>query len=195
MQLFFLKGKNSPQSSPGKESINLFSFQLLIYHVFSFLQAIAHDSFPVVSLQMEGCILKGLMDLFTEYIGILENALTGDRIRDGSKINLAESLVQGVSIIANSLTLGQFFSNIVRSVFDDIHHLKFEIDNYILFIQDSHAQLKRYLFQQVIEKFFSPEDDEQHDSESYITLEDDSHTCSLAPSVPYQVMKLFYHIQ
>lgn len=144
---------------------------------------------------MEGCILKALMDLFTEYIGILENALTGDRIRDGSKINLAESLVQGVSIIANSSTLGQFFSNIVRSVFDDIHHLKFEIDNYILFIQDSHAQLKRYLFQQVIEKFFSPEDDEQHDSESYIPLQDYSHTCSLAPSVPYQVMKLFYHIQ
>lgn len=150
-------------------------------------QAIAHDGFPVVSLQMEGSILKALMDLFTEYIGILEKGLTGDRIHhDGSKINLAESLVQGVSTLANSLTLGQFFSNIVRSVFSDIPHLKFEIDNYTLFIQDSHAQLKRYLFQQVIQKFFSHEGDEQDDSESYIPLQDDSYACSLAPSVPYQ---------
>jgi exocyst complex component 8 len=137
---------------------------------------------------MEGSILRALMDIFTDYMGMLEKALTGDGIQnDGSRINLAESLAQGISIIANSLTLGQFFSSIVRSAFEDIYHLKFEIDNYILFIQDTHARLKAYLFERVIHKFLSPNGDQRHDSENYIGLQDDSHIFPSGPSVPYQV--------
>lgn len=156
-------------------------------------QAIADDSFPLLSLQMEVTVLRELMELFTEYTIILEKALSSgaDLIQEsGSRIHPADSLVQGVCVIANSFTLGQIFSDIIKSIFGNIHHLKFEIDNYVLYIQDIHVRLRAYFLEHIMQKLFSSEGDQRHVSASCITLENDSDMYHLVPSPPYQGLYL-----
>ncbi|KAL3517724.1 hypothetical protein ACH5RR_020313 [Cinchona calisaya] len=156
-------------------------------------QAITDDSSPLVALQMEVSVLRELMELFSEYIIILEKALTsGANIieESGPRIHPADSLLKGVSVIANSFTLGQICSNIIRIVFGDIHHLKFEIDNYALYIQDTHVRLRAHFLEQVMQKLFSSEGGQGHVSESCVILQNDSDVYHLVPSVPYQVFYL-----
>ncbi|XP_071938251.1 exocyst complex component EXO84B-like isoform X3 [Coffea arabica] len=156
-------------------------------------QAITDDSFPLLSLQMEVAVLRELMELFTEYTIILEKALSSgaDLIQEsGSSIHPAESLEQGVCVIANSFTLGQIFSNIIRSIFGNIHHLKFEIDNYVLYIQDTHVRLRAYFLEQIMQKLLTSEGSQGHVSGSCITLENDSDIYYLVPSMPYQGLYL-----
>ncbi|XP_027094518.1 exocyst complex component EXO84B isoform X2 [Coffea arabica] len=156
-------------------------------------QAITDDSFPLLSLQMEVTVLRELMELFTEYTIILEKALSSgaDLIQEsGSSIQPAESLVQGVCVIANSFTLGQIFSNIIRCIFGNIHHLKFEIDNYVLYIQDTHVRLRAYFLEQIMQKLLTSEGSQGHVSGSCITLENDSDIYYLVPSMPYQGLYL-----
>lgn len=74
---------------------------------------------------MEGPIFSGLMNLFKEYVVILEKALIygPDVIEDGgSGINLAESLQQQLSILANLSALEQVLLNMVRDIVRENNH-------------------------------------------------------------------------
>lgn len=142
---------------------------------------------------MEVSVLRELMELYTEYILILEKAVTSaaNLIEEsGSNIHPAESLLQGVSVIANSITLGQILLNIIRSVFGEVQNFKFEIDNYVLYIQDTHVQFRAHFVEQVMQKLYSSEGGQERVSESCIILQNDSDICYLVPSMLYQVMKL-----
>ncbi|TYI55535.1 hypothetical protein E1A91_D11G148800v1 [Gossypium mustelinum] len=136
------------------------------------LQAIIADVTSLLAIQMEGSILKGLMNLFTEYIAILEKAITFEThvSEKGSKRNLAESLPQQLSVLANLSTLQLFFFKIVRSFLrgpghlnsklrkkNSIDFLKKELDGCILFIQEAVAKLKAHFCQQFINRMMSPE--------------------------------------
>ncbi|MBA0715327.1 hypothetical protein Golax_014230 [Gossypium laxum] len=136
------------------------------------LQAIIADVTSLLAIQMEGSILKGLMNLFTEYIAILEKAITFEThvSEKGSKRNLAESLPQQLSVLANLSTLQLFFFKIVRSFLrgpghlnsklrkkNSIDFLKKELDGCTLFIQEAVAKLKAHFCQQFINRMMSPE--------------------------------------
>nr|KJB42333.1 hypothetical protein B456_007G148700 [Gossypium raimondii] len=136
------------------------------------LQAIIADVTSLLAIQMEGSILKGLMNLFTEYIAILEKAITFEThvSEKGSKRNLVESLPQQLSVLANLSTLQLFFFKIVRSFLrgpghlnsklrkkNSIDFLKKELDGCILFIQEAVAKLKAHFCQQFINRMMSPE--------------------------------------
>ncbi|CAK9149984.1 unnamed protein product [Ilex paraguariensis] len=156
------------------------------------LQAITADLSPLVSLQMEGPILRGLVDLFMEYIVVLERALATDMIATeeaGSRINLAETLAQQVSLLANLSTLVQFFSGIVRNVFKNINHLNFEIDSYILYIEEACGRLRTHFCEQFIHKILSCEGYHGLTVESCINSQEDGSNMfgNLVPSVCYQV--------
>ncbi|KAM7501493.1 hypothetical protein LguiB_000397 [Lonicera macranthoides] len=153
------------------------------------LQGITEDISSLVSLQMEGSIFEGLKDLLTEYIDILERVLinkTNDVEKNCSRVNMAESLEQQVSVITNMLVIIQFFSSIIRNVFKDIDHLKFEIDSFILFIQESCIQIRTHCCMQFIHKM-SLESNRKLTSETYIQSQADSKILrDLMPSTPYQ---------
>ncbi|KAH1081468.1 hypothetical protein J1N35_021229 [Gossypium stocksii] len=136
------------------------------------LQAIIADVTPLLSIQMEASILKGLMNLFTEYIAILEKAITFEShvSEKGSRRNLAESLPQQLSVLANLSTLQLFFFKIVRSFLrgpdhlnsklrkkNSIDFLQKELDGCILFIQEAVAKLKAHFCQQFINRMMYPE--------------------------------------
>ncbi|KAK8694031.1 hypothetical protein V6N13_071595 [Hibiscus sabdariffa] len=157
------------------------------------LQAIVADVTPLLSIQMEGSILNGLMNLFTEYIAILEEAITFEKhvSEKGSRITLAESLPQQLSVLANLSTLQLFFFKIVRSFLrgpgylnselrkkNSIDFLQKELDGCILFIQEATAKLKAHFCQQFINRMISLE------TSSKVMLE----TCSDNPqeSSPFQ---------
>ncbi|KAI3449808.1 hypothetical protein Pfo_006473 [Paulownia fortunei] len=151
-------------------------------------QSVAEDIWPLNALQMESSVLKGIIDLLTAYILILESALTGDTDvieKEGFRINLPESPTQGVFILANLSTLMQFSSSIIRNIFDGIHQLDFEIDNYLLFIQDTYSRLKACFFGQFISNIFSPNVDHESGPEICVSWQGDSRMCDLIPSVPY----------
>ncbi|GFZ17673.1 hypothetical protein Acr_26g0009430 [Actinidia rufa] len=117
------------------------------------LQAITEDASPLVSIQMEGSILRGLMDLFMEYLTILEIALTGKGNgldKGGPGVNLAKLPEQEVAIVANLSTLVQLFSSIVKSVFKGINHLNFEVDSFMSHIQEASDRLRAHFCQQFI---------------------------------------------
>lgn len=124
------------------------------------LQGIAKHITCLVSFQMESSILKGLMNLLTEYTLILERSIN-DKInvveKGGPRINLAESLTQWVSILINTSTLVHFFSSIIINVFKDINHFKFEIDSCILFIEEACSRIRSHLCRKFIDKIMSEE--------------------------------------
>ncbi|KAG5587488.1 hypothetical protein H5410_047922 [Solanum commersonii] len=117
-------------------------------------QAILEEVSPLIQLHMEGLLLRGLLDLFTEYTSILESALTNQpEIEEvDSRINIAESVEQQVSLISNLSKLGQIFSSMIRRAFCDTYHLEFEIDNYELFISDNCSRLRSQFCKQLILK-------------------------------------------
>lgn len=153
-------------------------------------QAIKEDTSTFVILQMEGSVLKGLMDLFTEYTVILESSLD-DKEYDGadevdSSINSAESLVQQVSVITNLSTLVNIFSGIVRSIFKESSHLEFEIDSYILFVQEACSRLRADLYEQFIQRIMSLKSDYRLTPNE--SPDDSDSSSDIMPSVPYQVL-------
>ncbi|KAK6780676.1 hypothetical protein RDI58_022860 [Solanum bulbocastanum] len=117
-------------------------------------QAILEEISPLIQLHMEGLLLRGLLDLFTEYTSILESALTNQKEIEevDSRINMAESVEQQVSLISNLSKLAQFFSSMIRRAFCDTNHLEFEIDNYELFINDNCSRLRSQFCKQLILK-------------------------------------------
>lgn len=145
---------------------------------------------PLIAFQMESSVLKGIMDLFTAYIVILESAITGDTDvmeKGGFRINLPETPTQGVFILANLSTLMQLFSSIIRNIFDGIHQLYFEIDNYIMFIQDTYSRIKACFLGRFISNIFSPNVDHESGPEVLNGRQDNSRFSDLFPSVPYLV--------
>lgn len=166
--------------------------QLHPYLRFINFQAIKEDTSTFVILQMEGSVLKGLMDLFTEYTVITESSLD-DKEYDGaeevdSSINLAESLVQQVSVIANLSTLANIFSSIVRSIFKESSHLEYEIDSYILFVQDACSRLRADLCEQFIQRIMSLESEYRlTPNEGAWTQEESDFSSDIMPSASFQV--------
>ncbi|RVX19308.1 Retrovirus-related Pol polyprotein from transposon RE2 [Vitis vinifera] len=130
-------------------------------------EAITEDVSPLVSLQMEGPILRGLTDLFMVYIASLERAIACQT--GGSIINLAVSLQQQVSVLANISTLVHFFSSIIKSIFKGISNFNCELMETplvgcqqkdlalcLLLIQEASDQLRASFCQQFIYRM-SPE--------------------------------------
>ncbi|KAK8688562.1 hypothetical protein V6N13_087323 [Hibiscus sabdariffa] len=171
------------------------------------LQAIIADDTRLLAIQMEGSILNGLMNLFTEYITILEKAITFKIhvSEKGSRRALAESLPQQLFVLANLSTLQLFFFKIVRSFLrgpgnlnselrkkNSINFPQKELDDCILFIQEAAAKLKAHFCQQFINRMMSPE------ISSKIMLCNDSPQESRTfqgamPSVAFQV--LFFELR
>ncbi|KAJ8558174.1 hypothetical protein K7X08_004940 [Anisodus acutangulus] len=144
-------------------------------------QAILEEVFPLIQLHMEGLLLRSLLDLLTEYTAILESALTNQtEIEEvDSRINIAESVEQQVSLIANLSKLAQILSSMIRRTFSDTYHLQFEIDNYELFVNENIDRLRSQFCKKLILKSWPLES---------------GHRCSpspacctdLEPSVSYQ---------
>ncbi|KAL7113152.1 hypothetical protein ACP275_04G045500 [Erythranthe tilingii] len=146
-------------------------------------QSIAEDVSPLIALQMESAVLKGIMDLLTAYIVILESALTGET--EILRINLPESPTQGVFILANLSTIIRFCFSIIRNIFDDAHQLGFEIDNHVMFVEDIYRRLKACFLGQFVSNIFSSNVDQESGSGICISWDGDSRIHDMIPSVPY----------
>lgn len=162
------------------------------------LQAITEDVSPLVALQMEGSILSGLMNLFTEYIIVLERAITCETNvteKGGSRINLAESLPQQVSVLASLSTLEHFFFRIVKiKIFGSFTQINSELmknhsvgdqqkelDSCILFIQEASFQLRAHFCQQFVHRMMLLETDSNFTPRTCIDGEHDP-----MPSIAFQ---------
>ncbi|XP_042014594.1 exocyst complex component EXO84B-like isoform X2 [Salvia splendens] len=148
-------------------------------------QSVAEEISPLIAFEMESSVLKGIVDLLTAYVVILESAITGDTDameKEGFKINLPETPTQGVIVLANLSTLVQFSSSIIRNLFEGVHQLKFEMDSYATLVQDIYNRLKSYFLDHFISNIFSP----NAGHESSPEIHDDScRYLDLTPSVPY----------
>ncbi|KAL5149137.1 Exocyst complex component EXO84A [Glycine soja] len=139
--------------------------------VVTLLQAIVEDISSLVSLHMGSLVISGITILFTEYIVILEKALTyeASSTEQGSpRIKLAESLPQQVSILANLSTLVQFLSIMVKDIFSSSDHIEFQVlenysivhqqqglDDFLLFIEEGSNKLRNVFCQQLILRVLS----------------------------------------
>ncbi|KAE8668796.1 putative phosphatidylcholine acyltransferase [Hibiscus syriacus] len=170
--------------------------------------AIIADVTPLLAIQMEGSILNGLMNLFTEYIAILEKAITFEThvFEKGSRRTLAESLPQQLSVLANLSTLQLFFFKIVRSFLrgpgylhselrkkNSIDFLQKELDGCILFIQEAAAKLKARFFQQFINRMTSSETSTKLMLQTCNDSPQSSKFQGAMPSVAFQV--LFFELR
>lgn len=170
-------------------------------------QAVIEDISPVVALQMGGTVISGLMNLFTEYIIILERALTcetssTENASSSSRINLVELLSQQVSILANLSTLVQFLSIMVKGIFSSTGHMdshvmenhstvdqQQELDDFLLFIEEGSNKLRNVFCQQLIIKVLSACSSHENFSAIHYNDQFDSNTNhNLMPSVFFQVL-------
>ncbi|XP_009788412.1 exocyst complex component EXO84A-like isoform X2 [Nicotiana sylvestris] len=124
-------------------------------------QAILEEVSPLIEMHIEGSLLRGLLDLFTVYTAILESALmnTTETEEVDSRINIAESVEQQISLIANLSVIAQIFSSMIRKAFNDTYHLQFEIDDYELFIHRNCDRLRSQFCKQLILKSLPLESD------------------------------------
>lgn len=122
---------------------------------------------------MEGSVHGALMNLFTEYIVILERAIingTDVAEKGGSRINFAMSPHQQISIVANVSAIEQLFSSMVKRIFggiscissDQITNCRVgsyekELDSFILGIQEASSQPKVQFCQKFIHRVMSLE--------------------------------------
>ncbi|PON34765.1 Exocyst component Exo84, C-terminal [Parasponia andersonii] len=135
------------------------------------VQAFTEDVTPLVALQMEDSIFSGLINLFKDYVAILERALIQVTENDDPRINLAVSLPQQISILANLSTLEQLFPRMVRAIYeglrmvnsDDtkehtiISYQEKELDSFTLFTQEASSQLRFRFCYQYIHRIMSNE--------------------------------------
>ncbi|XWS36470.1 hypothetical protein CRYUN_Cryun20dG0088200 [Craigia yunnanensis] len=169
------------------------------------LQTIIADVTPLLAIQMEGSILKGLMNLLTEYTAILEKAITFEThvSEEGSRRTSAESLPQQISVLANLSTLQYFFFKIIRSFFRDTSHMNSELrkkklidfqqkelDDCILFIQEAAAELKAHFCQQFINRMMSLDGSKLMQVSCSDNQEEPSTFHDAMPSVAFQVLFL-----
>lgn len=141
------------------------------FSVCVFNQAIVEDISPLVGLQLGSSVISGLTKLFSEYIVILERALIYDRSvteKGASRIKLAESVPQQVSILANLSTIEQFLHIIVKIIFSGTGHIdshlmenrsvaywQKELDDFLLFIDEGSNKLRHKFCQQFILRVLS----------------------------------------
>lgn len=153
---------------------------------FRLYQTIAVDVGPLVSLQMEESVAKGFMDLFTEYIFILEttiNLKTEVAQKGYSIMELSESVLPQVSLLANLSTLELFIFNMVRSILGETFGQR-ELNDYKQSIQNANIRLRAHFCQQVFNRMMFLKN--EHASETCInvgskTLQD------VMPSIAFQV--------
>ncbi|KAI9122152.1 hypothetical protein K1719_006841 [Acacia pycnantha] len=135
------------------------------------LQAIVEDTSPLIDLEMGGSVISGLTKLFLEYVIILERALTYDTSvieKDTSRIMPAESVPQQVSILANMSTLVQLLNILGESIFrstvdidsnsmgnHSVAYQHTELDDFLLFIEESSNKLRHQFCQQFILRVLS----------------------------------------
>ncbi|KAE8681753.1 Phospholipid sterol acyl transferase 1 isoform 1 [Hibiscus syriacus] len=141
------------------------------------LQAIIADVTPFLAIRMEGSILNGLMNLFTEYIAILEEAITFE-----THVSEKRSFLRGPGYLHSELRKK-----------NSIDFLQEELDGCILFIQEAAAKLKARFCQQFINRMSSPETS----SKLMLQIFNDSPQSSkfqfAMPSVAFQV--LFFELR
>ncbi|XP_027362971.1 exocyst complex component EXO84B-like [Abrus precatorius] len=139
--------------------------------VLTLLQAIIEDISPLVSLQMGSLVISGIMNLFREYIIILERALTYETSateKGSPRIKLAESLPQQIAILANQSTIVNFLSIMLKSIFSSIGHMdslvmenhsivhrQQELDDFLLFIEEGSNKLRNTFCQKLILRILS----------------------------------------
>ncbi|KAJ7977204.1 Exocyst complex component EXO84B [Quillaja saponaria] len=169
------------------------------------LQAITEDVSPLVSLQMGGSVLGELRNLFMEYVVILESALTWDTSMaekdGGSRINLAESMLQQVSVLANLSTLVGFLTVMVKNIFRSINHTDSEImgnhsgghqqtehENFIQFIEEASNQLRDIFYQKFILRVLSTESSHVPTGD----IHNDGHCDSSVCLTPSGILQVFF---
>lgn len=117
---------------------------------------------------MEGSIFFGLITLFKEYVIILENALIyGMDITEkgGSRINIAASLQQQISILANLSALEQLFLRMVRGINGGNDHInahaiscqQHELASFTLSMHEASSRLTVCFCQHYIRRIMSVE--------------------------------------
>ncbi|XP_029125367.1 exocyst complex component EXO84B-like [Cajanus cajan] len=172
--------------------------------VLTLLQAIMEDISPLVSLQMGSLVISGITNLFTEYIVILEKALTYETItmEQGSPRIKAETLSQQVSILANLSTLVQFLSIMVKNIFGSSGHLQIlenhsivqqqqALDDFLLFIEEGSNKLRNVFGQQLIQRVSSTYQKHEIFSASHYNDKFDANTIhNPMPSGIFQVLFL-----
>ena len=118
---------------------------------------------------MEDSIFSRLIKLFKGYVAILERALIYETnvIEKGDPIiNLAVSLQEQITILANLSTLEQLFPKIVRAIYEGIHqinsadineYLEKELDNFTFSTREASSQLRVQFCHQYISRIMSHE--------------------------------------
>lgn len=155
----------------------------------------------MIGLEMDDCIIRGLVDLFLEYTSIIEKAIgagSNVSVRNDSIFIYTESLQQQVSILANISTLEYFFSITILTIFGDTNPTNSESQNnhsaviqqqelhsIFLFIQETSGRLRDHFYQQFILHAVSLDNDNKVSSEAHFDGENDH---SMAPSVAFQVL-------
>ncbi|KAI3772958.1 hypothetical protein L6452_04154 [Arctium lappa] len=152
----------------------------------SLVQAVIEDVSSLITI-LGSSILEELMDLFTEYTSILEKALTyetNDAVEGASRIKIAESLSEKVSVIASLSTLEHFFSSLIRNLFKDINQLKSVINDRMVSVASTCSRLRTHFCKQFIHSIMSNEAPCIGDNVDSDLLQD------RMPSLPYQVLFL-----
>lgn len=167
-------------------------------------QSITLDVTPLVSLQIEGSIVSGLMNLFKKYVDILEIAINCKATvteKSNPRIYLAESVQQQVSVLANLSSLEQLFSNMARSIFKGVSDINSELmktlpdgypakelDSCISLIQEASGRLRDLYCEQFICKIMSLRKSDNLTPENCI--DDQGESCvfqGVMPSLAFQV--------
>lgn len=121
---------------------------------------------------MEGAVLNGVSGLFSEYIGLLERAIFHEikvTEKEDLCINLAVSLQQQVSVLANVSGIQQLFSNAVIGILEGTSSINTnqinsytvgyqqDLDNVFLLIQGASSRLRSQFFERFIHRVTSPQ--------------------------------------
>ncbi|KAK9146332.1 hypothetical protein Sjap_006235 [Stephania japonica] len=168
------------------------------------LQVAMKESFPLVFLQMDTAIFNGLMDLFSEYINILDKAIYGkaDILEtDGSIIIQARTMKQQLSVLANASAIVDIFSSATRNILKGTKQFGGEIMkdhvvssfekklvNWILVIQDAANRHKASFCQQFICGVMIPEVELKLRPEFYINYQSSDVIQDLMPSVAFEML-------
>lgn len=158
---------------------------------------------------MEGIIFTALVNLLKEYVLTIEKALFYDSDvskKDDSRINLAMSLQQQISILANLSSFEQILPRMIRHVCGEsqqknsdymnehaIGNKQKKIDTFTSFAQEASSQIKVRFFQQYVTRIMSQETSSKLTSEIGSNVQSHaSVVCEVTPSVALQVFPYFF---
>ncbi|KAK9083094.1 hypothetical protein Scep_029565 [Stephania cephalantha] len=168
------------------------------------LQVAMKESFPLVFLQIDTAIFNGLMDLFSEYINILDKAISGKADvseTGGSIIIQARTMKQQLSVLANASAVVDIFSSATRNILKGTKqfggeivkdHLASSLEkklvNWIFFIQEAANRPKASFCQQFISRVTIPEIELKLKPEFYINYQSSDVFHDLMPSVAFEML-------